>query len=116
LETNLRELGTDYIDFYLLHDYVAGDHSSDELVAFLRQALRAGKIRYFGLGTSIDGVMRALDCEPDLCEVIQFQDSVLTRNRDKLPPQAPRGLVIKHGSLAGGYRSLSPFLTADTTG
>ena len=112
LETSLRELGTDYIDFYLLHDYVAGDHSSDELVAFLRQAVQAGKIRYFGLGTSIDNVVRALDCEPDLCGVIQFQDSVLTRNRDKLT-QAPRGLVITHGSLAGGYRSLSSFLTAD---
>src|SRR6266851_4804354 len=49
LETSLRELGTDYIDFYLLHDYIAGDHSSDELVAFLRQAVQAGKIRYFGL-------------------------------------------------------------------
>jgi len=112
LETSLRELGTDYIDFYLLHDYVAGNHSSDELVAFLGQAVKAGKIRHFGLGTSIDSVMRALDCEPDLCGVIQFQDSVLTRNRDKLT-QAPRGLVITHGSLAGGYRSLSSFLTAD---
>jgi D-threo-aldose 1-dehydrogenase len=113
LETSLRELGTDYIDFYLLHDYVAGNHSSDELVAFLGQAVKAGKIRYFGLGTSIDSVMRALDCEPVLCGIIQFQDSVLTRNRDKLPPQAPRGLVITHGSLAGGYRSLSSFLAAD---
>ncbi len=112
LETSLRELGTDYIDFYLLHDYVAGDHSSDELVAFLRQAIKAGKIRYFGLGTSIDNVMRALDCEPDLCGVIQFQNSVLARNRDKLPSQVPHGLVITHGSLAGGYRCLSSFLKA----
>jgi D-threo-aldose 1-dehydrogenase len=112
LETSLRELGTDYIDFYLLHDYVAGANSSEELVAFLRQAVRAGKIRSFGLGTSIDNVMRALDCEADLCGVIQFQDSVLTRNRDKLPLQAQHGLVITHGSLAGGYRCLSSYLKA----
>jgi D-threo-aldose 1-dehydrogenase len=112
LETSLRELGTDYIDFYLLHDYIAGDHSSGELVAFLRQAVKAGKIRYFGLGTSIDSVVRALDCEPDLCGVIQFQNSVLTRNRDKLPSQAPPRLVITHGSLAGGYSCLSSFLKA----
>jgi D-threo-aldose 1-dehydrogenase len=109
LETSLRELGTDYIDFYLLHDYEAGDHSSDELVAFLRQAVEAGKIRYFGLGTSIDNVMRALDCEPNLCGVLQFQDSVLTRNREKLPSEAPHGLVITHGSLGGAYTSLSSF-------
>jgi D-threo-aldose 1-dehydrogenase len=112
LETSLRELGTDYIDFYLLHDYVVGDHSSDELVAFLRQAVQAGEIRYFGLGTSIDNVIRALDCEPDLCGVIQFQNSALTRNRDKLPSQVPHGLVITHGSLAGAYRCLSSFLKA----
>ena len=109
LETSLRELGTDYIDFYLLHDYKAGDHSSDELVAFLRQAVEAGKIRCFGLGTSIDNVVRALDCEPDLCGVVQFQDSVLTRNREKLPSEAPHGLVITHGSLGGAYTCLSSF-------
>jgi D-threo-aldose 1-dehydrogenase len=113
LETSLRELATDYIDFYLLHDYAAGVHPSDELVAFLRQAVKVGKIRYFGLGTSTDSVMRALDCEPDLCGVIQFQNSVLTRNLDKLLPwQSRRGLVITHGSLAGAYSCLSLFLKA----
>jgi aryl-alcohol dehydrogenase-like predicted oxidoreductase len=114
LETSLRELATDYIDFYLLHDYVAGAHPSDELVAFLRQAVKAGKVRYFGLGTSADSVRRALDCEPDLCEVIQFQNCVLTRNLDKLlPRESRRGLVITHGALAGAYSCLSLFLKAD---
>jgi D-threo-aldose 1-dehydrogenase len=110
LETSLRELSTDYIDFYLLHDYVAGVHPSDELVAFLQQAVKAGKIRYFGLGTSVDSVMRALNCEPDLCGVVQFQNSVLTRNLDKLPSQSRPGLVITHGALAGAFSSVSVFL------
>ena len=76
------------------------------------QAVKAGKIRYFGLGTSIENVLRALDCEPDLCGVMQFQDSVIVRNRDKLPPQ-PHKLVITHGSLAGAYKSLSSFFKAN---
>ena len=110
LETSLRELGTDYIDLYLLHDYVTGAHPSDELVAFLHQAVKVGKIRYFGLGTSVDSVMRALDSEPELCGVIQFQNSVLTRNLDKLPSQSRPRLVITHGALAGAFSSVSVFL------
>jgi D-threo-aldose 1-dehydrogenase len=113
LETSLRELGTDYIDFYLLHDYVAGDHSSDELVAFLGQAVKAGKISYFSLGTSIDSVMRALDCEPDVPESSSSRIVCSQVIEIKLPPLASNELVITHGSLASGYRSLSSFLTAD---
>lgn len=111
LETSLRELGTEYIDFYLLHDYVPGNGSSDELVAFLRQAVSAGKIRHFGLGTSIESVIQAADTEPDLCGVLQFQNSVLTRNGEKLSSRAlPRGLVITHGALGGTYHTVSSFL------
>lgn len=114
LDTSLRELGTEYIDFYLLHDYVPGNDSSDELTTFLQQAVQAGKIRHFGLGTSIDGVMRSLDVEPDLCGVLQFQNSVLTRNREKLPSRTPPpGLVITHGALGEAYNCLSSFLWAD---
>lgn len=35
LETGLRELGTDYIDFFLLHDYAVADRTSSELAKFL---------------------------------------------------------------------------------
>lgn len=112
LEISLRELNTDYIDFYLLHDYVAGRRSSSELIDFLQQASKLGKIRRFGLGTSIDSVVSALECEPDLCGVIQFQNSVFTCNRDKLKSQPEHSLVITHGSLGEGYRRLASFLNA----
>lgn len=112
LETSLRKLGTDSIDFYLLHDYVVGNHSIDDLVTFLGDAVRAGKVRSFGIGTGIDNVLRALECQPVLCNVIQFENSILIQNIGRLPPQtASDRLVITHGSVRS-YRAVASFLKA----
>jgi aryl-alcohol dehydrogenase-like predicted oxidoreductase len=112
LETSLRELGTDYIDFFLLHEYSAEDNSSDELMTFLEDSVKSGKIRYFGLGTSIDSVLRTLEARPALCNVVQFENSVIVRNIDKLPASSPVKLVITFGGLAESFRSISTFLKA----
>jgi len=112
LETSLRELGTDYIDFFLLHEYSAGEDTPHELIAFLRNAASAGKIRYFGLGTQIEHILRALECQPELCRIAQFENSVLHRNLEKLPPSDPRFLPITHGSLGESYRTISARLKA----
>lgn len=112
LETSLRELGTDYMDFFLLHEYSAEDNASDELMTFLEDSLKSGKIRHFGLGTSIDGVLRTLETRPALCNVVQFENSVIARNIDKLPAISPMKLVITFGGLAGSFRSISAFLKA----
>ena len=111
LETSLRELGTDSIDFYLLHDYVVSDHTADELVSFLEGAVKAGKVRSFGIGTGINNVLRALESQPKLCNVIQFENSVLKQNMRSLPSPASSRLVITHGALQS-YRSVSSFLAA----
>lgn len=110
LETSLRELGTDYIDFYLLHDYSLDDSSPEPLLAFLESARKAGKIRRFGIGTAIENTLRVLECQPGLCGIVQFQNSVLTRNIDKLAGQPSGRLIITHGSLGADYRLLSAFL------
>jgi D-threo-aldose 1-dehydrogenase len=110
LETSLRELGTDYIDFFLLHDYAASEDSSDELVTFLTQAVKNGKIRYFGLGTGIENILRSLDCQPELCNVLQFENSVLTRNLEKLPQDVEHRLTFTHGALSASYNLMSAFL------
>jgi D-threo-aldose 1-dehydrogenase len=112
LETSLRELDTDYIDFFLLHDYSVSENSPDELVAFLTDAAKAGKIRYFGLGTGIENILGALECQPELCNIVQFQNSVLNRNVERLPRDGPHRLIITHGSLSASYRSVSAFLKA----
>ena len=112
LETSLRELGTDSIDFYLLHDYVVDDRPADELMKFLEDIVQAGKVRFFGIGTAINNVLRALECQPKLCNILQFENGVFTQNMDRLPPRAASDrLVITHGSLQS-YRSVSSFLKA----
>jgi D-threo-aldose 1-dehydrogenase len=110
LETSLRELRTDYVDFFLLHDYVDSENSSDELLAFLTDAQKVGKIRYFGLGTGIDNILRALECQPALCHVLQFENSVLRRNMKKLPAAELSRLTVTHGALSSSYNSVWAFL------
>jgi D-threo-aldose 1-dehydrogenase len=110
LETSLRELGTDYIDFFLLHEYAVSDNSPEELVAFLKGAVHAGKIRYFGLGTGIDNTLRAMETQPELCAVVQFENSVLERNIRKLPQGGPQRLAITHGALGTAFQTISAFL------
>src|ERR1700675_1596967 len=109
LETSLGELGTDHIDFYLLHDYIVGEKPPDELLAFLDNSIKAGKIRSFGIGTSFENVLQALERQPRLCTVLQFQNSVLTRNSDHLPRGNSDRLIITHGALGGSYRSVLTF-------
>src|ERR1700674_1162103 len=112
LETSLRELSTDHIDFYLLHDYVVSEQPPDELLAFLENSVKAGKNRSFGIGTSFETILQALERQPRLCSVLQFQNNVLNRNIDYLPLGNSDRLVITHGALGGSYRSVQTFLEA----
>jgi D-threo-aldose 1-dehydrogenase len=113
LESSLRELGTDHIEFYLLHDYVVDDQSTDELVAFLDGAVAAGKVGRFGIATGIESVSRALQSQPRLCDVFQFENSVVKQNIDRLPERGTTdGVVITHGAVGQSYREVSAFLGA----
>lgn len=114
LETSLCELGTDHVDFYLLHDYVVTDEFPDELLEFLENGVKSGKIRSFGIGTSFENVVLALERHPRLCSVLQFQNSVLIRNADHLLCGNSDPLKITHGALGGSYRSILAFLNART--
>lgn len=112
LETSLRELSTDHIDFYLLHDYIVSEEPPDELLAFLENSVKAGKIRSFGIGTNFENVLQAIERQPRLCNILQFQNSVLTRNTYHLPWGNSDRLVITHGALGGSYRAVLTFLEA----
>ena len=112
LETSLRLLQTDYIDFYLLHDCRAED-ATEELLQFLQAAVREGKIRRFGLGTSIE-VIGGLCCSaPEYAGVVQFENSALRQNLALLPPSEGRA-VFTHRALNESFDEVWRFFTSDT--
>src|SRR5207344_2910874 len=46
LETSLKELGTDYVDLWYLHDIRRPDELTPELIEVQQKAKQAGKIRF----------------------------------------------------------------------
>ncbi len=51
LDTSLKELGTDYLDIWYLHNRSTPEDAPDELFEAQRSAKKAGKIRFAGVST-----------------------------------------------------------------
>jgi len=51
LDTSLKELGTDYVDIWYLHNRSTPEEVPDELFAAQQSAKKAGKIRFAGVST-----------------------------------------------------------------
>ena len=51
LNTSLREIGTDHLDIWYLHNRNAPEEVTDELLEVQRAAKKAGKIRFAGVST-----------------------------------------------------------------
>jgi aryl-alcohol dehydrogenase-like predicted oxidoreductase len=103
LETSLRELRTDYIDLYLLHECEPADCSA-ELLEFLRASQAAGKIRAFGTGTALQHTQQICVGSPGYSGVVQIRSSLISRSvravnalDDRL--EHGRRAIITHGSM-----------------
>jgi D-threo-aldose 1-dehydrogenase len=99
LGTSLRELRTDYVDILLLHDCALEDCSPD-LLDFLRAAAAAGRVRSFGIGTSVESVRRIAGAAPDFAHVLQFEHGALRPTVYEVDSGRERALIT-HGALAG---------------
>jgi D-threo-aldose 1-dehydrogenase len=100
LEQSLTALKTDYLDIWFLHDCAAED-LTDELACFLDRQVQAGKIRAYGVATSIDATMPLYAARGDAM-LYQFPNSIGERNAERLPPGEPR--FIAHSPFAGSAR------------
>jgi D-threo-aldose 1-dehydrogenase len=95
LETSLRELRTETVDFVLLHECRPADLSSG-LLEFLEQAVREGKARHFGVATDRESTDAILRGHPAFARVVQVRHTVLDR-----PLAVPAGIpVLTHSAVA----------------
>lgn len=112
LKASLRELATDYVDLFLLHDPNPGAVRSDDVRTYLEKAHDAGLIRAWGVageaGPSVE-VMRLLS-DPHL--VLQVRDDILIR-RTRLPE--PGHAEITFGVLGRVLPRLRDFVAASAT-
>jgi D-threo-aldose 1-dehydrogenase len=104
LETSLRELKTDRIDLFLLHEANASD-CSDELRTFLDGERRAGRIGAFGVGSNFGKVRDILRERPAFAPVLQFESGILAPNRESLPASPPLA-TITHGAISTSHARL----------
>jgi D-threo-aldose 1-dehydrogenase len=98
LEKSLRALRTDYVDFYLAHQASAAALPDEELVAWLEDVKRTGKILSFGVATDFDWLLPVLQQRPELSRVVQF-DSDLSRRNVVAVGGDPERLLITYGFI-----------------
>jgi D-threo-aldose 1-dehydrogenase len=93
LETSLRELGTDYVDIFLLHEGSIADASDEPLLEVLLREFKKGKIRHLGVGSEFEKFQRNSDLLPADYEILQFNDNVADQNVGKLSHHDGRFLI-----------------------
>lgn len=109
LEHSLRELRTDYVDVWLLHEVTADDlRSSDELLGYLEDCVKAGSIGAFGVGSERTRVETLAVKRSKFCGVMQFEWSVADP-----PVVGLEGFRIHHRALTDNFRSLHAGLLSD---
>ena len=84
LESSLRALRTDRVDFFLAHQASAQALPTEEVVGMLEDLRRAGKIRDFGVATDFIRLQPVLERRPELARIIQFDSEPASGNVGKL--------------------------------
>lgn len=98
LETSLRELRTDHIDLFLLHEASLENAQTPGLLEFLEQAKQSGKIRAFGCASQFPATLNIVQHAPAFASVVQLANGLAGWNLEKLPAD-PQRFVLTHGAL-----------------
>jgi D-threo-aldose 1-dehydrogenase len=99
LDTSLKELDSEYVDLFLLHEAQIADASAPELLDYLEREVRAGKIRAYGVASHTSRLGWNLAAFPPGYSVFQFNNAALGAELARLIGTADK-LLITHGALA----------------
>jgi aryl-alcohol dehydrogenase-like predicted oxidoreductase len=93
LESSLRELGTDSVDIFLLHESTVADAANESLLEALRRQLERGTIRSLGIASSFRNLAMDGSRLPSDYAVLQFEDNAENRNVSSLSHAQDRVLI-----------------------
>lgn len=98
LESSLRALRTDYVDFFLAHQASTTACPNDDVIDLLERLRRQGKIRAYGVATDFERVAPVLARRPELSRVIQFDSEPVSANAAMFSHRTDL-LVITYGFI-----------------
>jgi D-threo-aldose 1-dehydrogenase len=110
LHRSLKELRTERIDVWLLHEVEVDDLQDQGLLRMLEDCVATGTIGTFGVGSERARAEALAAAQPAYCPVVQFEWSVLDA-----PVTAIKSFKIHHRSLTHHFRTLKEQLRGDRT-
>jgi hypothetical protein len=93
LEVSLRELGTEFIDIFFLHEATLADAASEPLIETLQQQVSRGTIRTFGVASAFPNFQADAARVPSAFQVLQFEGDAVSRNVSHLAHSEGRGIL-----------------------
>lgn len=103
VETSLRRLRIDQIDFLLLHEPISGALQSDMFLDWLKEEQGRGRIRAWGLAGQADCMETWLSINHPLGMVLQVRDSLDRKEADVVRSRG-RELQFTYGYLSSSSR------------
>lgn len=99
IDESLKKLQTDYIDILLLHEFdvLAANHS--ELIDFLKEKKKEGKIRHFGLGTAYNTIQTDVTELNPAYNVVQIEHNLLKPHIKQLPKDFSNTILTNAHSI-----------------
>jgi aryl-alcohol dehydrogenase-like predicted oxidoreductase len=98
LDRSLRRLGTDYLDFLLLHEPRMSLADNESLYHWLQTEQRSGRIRAFGIAGEAEKCAPFIEADHGLARVVQTADRLDGHSADFLL-RSGRPLQITYGYL-----------------
>ncbi len=113
LETSLRALRTEYVDFLLLHEPSFEVLEMEGPLAFLERVRQEGKVRAFGIAAAPEIAAKALEYAPQYVNTLQVPHSVFRPGLPRATAGQAQGTVFLHSVLSGPLSSLRQDLERD---
>src|SRR5450432_1763191 len=93
LESSLRELGTEAVDIFLLHEATLADASNPALLEALQRQVDRGTVRSHGVASSFRHLQIGAIPVPSVYKILQFEHNAENRNLGKLVQAQELGVV-----------------------